>query len=61
MREFTPEEIAFWRKRAQGWIDLNDELWIRAARKAMNGDWTELKERVELLTPESPPLQIVQE
>lgn len=49
--DFTPEQL----KRIQKWLDRNDEAWLKAARKALEGDLEELRVRVSLLTKPPPP------
>lgn len=48
---FTPDQL----KLVQRWLDRNDELWVRAARKAFEGDLEPLRERYELLRRDVDP------
>lgn len=44
-------------KRAEHRAELTHRFWLRAARKALNGDMKELRERVALA--DEPPVEVV--
>ena len=42
---FTSEQI----ETIAIWLAANDQAWIRDVRRAQNGDWSRLSQRVDLL------------
>lgn len=55
--DFTAEQHEFWRRWAQRRVEANNRPWLRAARKALDGDMTELRNRVALA--DAPPVDVV--
>lgn len=52
----APDRV-FWQNWAAKRLEINRSQWLRAAKRALDGDLRDLRQRVELA--EAPPMQIV--